>query len=322
MSSFQTVLTSLPQIGSLGVFWGLIEPVLTALKPMRLCEIGVAEGVLTARLLDWGQGCGCSYVGIDPTPGPEVTAWFSPGGTRSRTLLVDRSLTVLPTLERCDAYFLDGDHNYYTVRHELGWIARTSRSGQKSASAPVIFMHDVSWPWGRRDMYYLPSEVPADQRGASSESMGVVLGQDALVEGGLREPGRYAIALSPGGPRNGVLTAVEDFLARPDGKDWAAIFLPMAYGLAILYQPAHPSLSAGGRERLDALRSMAAMSAGFFEACEQSYLKLYLYGEHTQNMARILARDHQHECAAHQATLTAYNDLQRAHRDLLAKNRR
>lgn len=105
-------------------------------------------------------------------------------------------------------------------------------------------------------------------------------------------------------------------------SDWAAIFLPMAYGLAILYQPAHPSLSAGGRERLDALQSMVAMSAGFFEACEQSYLKLYLYGEHTQNMAQILARDHQHECAAHQATLTAYNDLQRAHRDLLAKNRR
>ena len=81
--------------------------------------------------------------------------------------------------------------------------------------------------------------VPAGARQSWSETLGVSFDGDDLVDGGLREPGRYAISVATaGGPRNGVLTAVEDFLAGPEGADWSAIILPVAYGLAILYQPA------------------------------------------------------------------------------------
>ncbi len=304
-------MTPFPKIGSMAVFWRLIEPVLTALRPARLCEIGVAKGAFSAQLLRWAQGAGCAYVGIDPAPDPEAAAWFSPA-TPGRTLCTGASLAVLPTLDRCDAYFLDGDHNYFTVSNELAWIAR--------GPGAVVFVHDVGWPWARRDMYYLPSAVPAEGRQPWSETLGVVLDQDALVDGGMREPGRYAIALGAGGPRNGVLTAVEDFLAGPDGASWAAAILPVAYGLAVLCRPAHPSLPAACRRQWELLQTMAAVGGGFLDDCEHNYLQLYLFGEHAHYRTAIAAQDLERESAAHRDTLSALHELRRAHADLLAHN--
>lgn len=302
-------------IGSLGVFWTLIEPILDALGPRRVCEVGVEAGAFTTRLIAWGRERGCGYVGIDPAPDAAVRAWFPPGEAGERQLWEETSLSALPGLGRCDAYFLDGDHNFHTVRGELDLIAGAARDdGDPAARGPVVFIHDVAWPWGRRDMYYLPGAVPAEARQPWSETLGVALGEDALIDGGLRDPGRYAIALKTGGPRNGVLTAVEDFLAAGAGAGWEAIILPVAYGLAVLHRPADPALPAGCRQRLGELRQMAAVGGPFLRECEANYLKLYLYGEHT---GHALHR----EGVAHFHTLSAYADLERAYAELLAHSR-
>lgn len=302
------------------IFWTLIEPILTAFPARRICEIGVAEGAFTARLLAWSREHGCAYVGVDPEmdaagPIPGVER------ARDREMRKDHSLAVLPTLDRCDAYFLDGDHNFFTVRHELTLIAAAAREVDARRPGPVVFVHDVGWPWGRRDMYYLPSAVPADARQTWSETLGVSLEGDDLIEGGLREPGRYAIAVSPGGPRNGVLTAVEDFLAGREGEEWSATILPVAYGLAILHRPADTLLTAACREKLQALQTAEATTAPLFQACEQNYLQLYLHGEYAQHLAATAAGDLQRERASHCATLAAYADLERAYGELLAHNR-
>ncbi len=315
----QTLSSPAVRIGSMEIFWTLIEPILATFPAKRICEIGVAEGVFTSRLLAWGRQHGCAYVGIDPKMNPAAAGPVS-GIERAGDceMLNDYSLAVLPALDRCDAYFLDGDHNFFTVRNELALISSAARGVGDSRPSPIVFVHDVGWPWGRRDMYYLPSVVPAGARQIWSETLGVSLERDELVDGGLREPGRYAISVSAGGPRNGVLTAVEDFLEGPEGKDWAAIILPIAYGLAILYQPAQPSLSAACRGRLEAVQKMAATGAGFFEVCEQNYLRLYLYSEYSEQLATIASQDLQREGAAHRATLAAYDDLHRAYGGLLA----
>lgn len=308
----QTLSSPAGRIGSMDIFWPLIEPILTAFPARKVCEIGLAKGAFTARLLAWGREHGCAYVGIDPELDSDAAERAGDG-----KVLKDHSLTVLPTLDRCDAYFLDGDHNFFTVRNELRLI--TGVDG--SRPTPVVFIHDVGWPWGRRDMYYLPSAVPAEARQTWSETLGVSLEGNELVDGGLREPGRYAIAVSAGGPRNGVLTAVEDFLAGPEGAKWSAIILPVAYGLAILHQPADALLPAACRSALQALQRTAATTAQFLQACEHNYLQLYLHDEYAQRLAAIAARDLQSEGAAHQATLAAYADLERAYGELLAHNR-
>lgn len=304
------------------IFWTLIEPILTAFPARRICEIGVAEGAFTARLLAWGREHGCAYVGVDPTM-DLTTAGPVSGAERARDceMRKDHSLAVLPTLDRCDAYFLDGDHNFFTVRNELTLIAAAAQGVDAGRPGPVVFVHDVGWPWGRRDMYYLPSVVPADARQTWSETLGVSLEGDDLIDGGLREPGRYAIAVSAGGARNGVLTAVEDFLAGPEGADWSAIILPVAYGLAILCRPGDALLTAACREALQALQKAAATTAPLFQACEQNYLQLYLHGEYAQHQAATAAGDLQRERDSHCATLAAYADLERAYGELLAHNR-
>ena len=287
---------------------------LDALQPRRICEIGVAAGALTDRLLGWADPHACVYVGIDPAPDAAVAARVTASGSAAEhQLLLQTSHASLPGLERCDAYFIDGDHNHFTVSGELKMIADAIRADDPQARGPVIFMHDVCWPWGRRDMYYLPTTVPTEVRQPWSETLGVSLHGDELIEGGLREPGRYAIAVRPGGPRNGVLTAVEDFLRGEDGVGWESIILPAAYGLAVLYRPADATLSTACRERLKDLRKMAATGGAFLQACEENFLRLYLYGEYHQHAAVT-------ESAAHHATLAAYENLQRGYDGLLAHN--
>ena len=299
------------RFGSLDAFWRLIEPVLTRLQPRRICEVGVEKGIFTRRLLAWGRANGCAYVGIDPAPDPAVVDQIQgpPERTADR-LLTAGSLEVLPELERCDVYFLDGDHNYHTVRRELELIQRTAAHCPEPAAAPIIFAHDVSWPFARRDMYHQPAAIPPEACHPYSEDLGVSLEGDELVEGGLRSPGQYAIAVRPGGPCNGVRTAVEDFLASEAGRGWQAILVPIAYGLAILYRPDDRALPAGCRDHLNDLHAAVEVTGKFFESCEANFLQLYLYSEHTKYHLDEQGRGRRLEQGAHYRTLEAYRTLE------------
>ena len=69
---------------------------------------------------------------------------------------------VLPTLPPADVALIDGDHNWFTVYHELKMLAATSR--EAGAPLPLLVLHDVAWPYGRRDLYYEPSRIPEEFR--------------------------------------------------------------------------------------------------------------------------------------------------------------
>ena len=58
-------------------------------------------------------------------------------------------------------------------------------------------------------MYYEPTNIPTYYRQPSRRA-GIALGKSALVAGGINEG--LLNAEHEGGPRNGVLTAIEDFL--------------------------------------------------------------------------------------------------------------
>lgn len=139
-----------------------------------------------------------------------------------------RSPAALAGLPAAGLYVLDGDHNYATARGELRAIL--DREGTDDS---IVVMHDVGWPWGRRDMYYEPSALAPDDVHPHSFTRGVVLDGSLAAEGrGFRSEGHYAIALHEGGPRNGVLTAIEDALA--EHGDVALMTTPLVFGLAVL----------------------------------------------------------------------------------------
>jgi hypothetical protein len=312
----------LNDIGSLSAFWEIIEPILELLSARRLCEVGVDEGKFAQLLLAWSRTHDAVYYGVDPAPAPAFRMSFEkteldPAAVGRSALITNPSLEVLPTLEPCDAYFLDGDHNYYTVRSELELIEKTARRDSADAR-PIIFLHDVGWPWRRRDMYYASSTVPVDARHPSSDQLGVLLGRDELVDGGMRAPGLYSIALHAGGPKNGVLTAVEDFLSSPVGHGWTSIIVPAAYGLGILYQPSAANIPAACREHLRSLGAAVALLEKFLRTYETNHQTLFLWSEQTSVAYRKLEEAHQGLLAHSNALEEDYRKLEEAYQGLLA----
>lgn len=293
------------RVGSLDAFWPLVEPLLAGLHPRRLCEIGVDEGIFTRRLLAWGREHGCTYVGIDPAPNPSAAGLINPPGR----LVPGQSVDVLPTLEACEAYFIDGDHNYHTVRRELDLIARA-----RPAAGPLVFAHDVGWPWARRDMYHAPDALPPEARHLSSNDLGVSLDGDELVPGGLCSPGRYVIAQHAGGERNGVLTAVEDFLRDGAAEGWRGLIVPMAYGLAVLYRP--DTVPEQCRSVLEGLEAACRVLGPFLESCEANFLSLYLYAEAAKSQLAYWTGDGQPGQAAHERSQRDYQELQTVYGEL------
>jgi hypothetical protein len=204
-----------------------IRPAILKRHYPTIIEIGVHQGGHTRLLLNAGLLRFGRVIGIDPHPqrGIANVLRFHPCGR----LIRDLSLNALPSLivqdVKADIVIVDGDHNYYTVYHELLLIAQLLKPDG------VVFLHDVSWPYGRRDMYYDPLRIPAEHRHPYRYA-GLVRGQSTLADSGAFNS-HLANALHEGGPKNGVLTAIEDFLeASPE--EWHLTVRNVDYGLGVL----------------------------------------------------------------------------------------
>ena len=125
-----------------------------------------------------------------------------------------------------DVVILDGDHNYFTLSNELRLIAERSAGG----ALPLLMFHDVLWPHARRDSYYAPDRIPEGERQPLAENTGLVPGNAGTDETGL--PFEWA-AEREGGERNGVLTAIEDFMEREEGL--RLVRVPAFFGFGVLW---------------------------------------------------------------------------------------
>ena len=211
---------------------------LTIAGAHEIAEIGADLGGMSSKLADQVAGVGGRLTSIDPEPADAFVRWVA----RSRNVrhISKPSLEAMPGLADIDAWVIDGDHNYYTVRNEL---AIADSLGQRDGKPLLAILHDVSWPCARRDMYYAPKRIPAEWRHPYSYDGGVTLDDVELVSGtGFHGRGYFAFAKHSGGPRNGVLTAVEDFVAdlRTDGRDVAFALIPAVLGLGIVFDASAP----------------------------------------------------------------------------------
>jgi hypothetical protein len=198
-----------------------------------IAEIGAEFGGMSQRLADHCAAAGGSLTSIDPAPRAEFVAWAA--GCPHVRHLAAPSLGAMPGLTGIDAWMIDGDHNYYTVFNELRLADEASRRDGKPLLA---VLHDVAWPCARRDMYYAPETIPAEHRHPYSFEGGVTLGNDGVLPGrGMRGMGNFAWALRAGGPRNGVLTAIEDFIAEAQSDERLLLYaeIPAVFGLGVLF---------------------------------------------------------------------------------------
>jgi hypothetical protein len=176
----------------------------------------------------WADENGAHFVAIEPFPIAEVRDLDA--RSESFELVEGRSPAALEGLEPAGAYLVDGDHNHWTVLHELRAIY--------AGGEPLTILHDVGWPCARRDQYYSVEALPAEAVLPHTYTKGRVPGESELADRAFGGAGEFAVALEEGGPRNGVLTAVEDFLAEHGGLAYAHV--PAVFGLGVIYPEAAP----------------------------------------------------------------------------------
>jgi hypothetical protein len=229
-------------------FWEtLVRPLLDARQPRTLLEIGSFEGENTALLLTYCQDHGATLHAIDPLPRFDADEWAADAGGHF-VFHRAKSLEVLRDLPVADVVLIDGDHNWYTVYHELRQIAEATDAAGKPF--PITLFHDIAWPYARRDLYYEPNDIPPEFR-QPYERKGILPGRSRLHKYGVNQ--ELANATHEGGPRNGVLTAVEDFMAEA-AAPMRLILIDGYHGLGILYPASlvdHAPDAAAHLERLE-----------------------------------------------------------------------
>jgi hypothetical protein len=214
---------------SLATLAELMIPCLDAAKPQSVLEVGAYAGDLTRLLVDWASGSGARIWAIDPAPKARLVELAEEHPTLE--LVRATSHDALRRIPLPDAAIIDGDHNYYTVREELRLIADKAQGDP----LPLLLFHDVSWPHARRDNYYTPELIPEEHRQPMVKSPGLFPGEPGVRPGGL--PYHWAAARE-GGPRNGVLTAVEDFVEQR--QDLRLAVVPAFFGFGAVWPQGVP----------------------------------------------------------------------------------
>jgi len=201
----------------------IIKPFILENGYKHICEIGARKGGNTDGLLKIPE---INVSVIDPCLDADLCAKYK-DIDRVR-VFKGRSLEVLRGMRRkFDCILIDGDHNWYTVYNELEII----RERELLESGGAIFLHDVGWPWGRRDMYYSPENIPGKYRQPYAKK-GIVRGMSGLSETStvLRHVNK---AVREGGSRNGVLTAIEDFM-RKNKRGYMFFVFGIGHGLGVI----------------------------------------------------------------------------------------
>ncbi|MFC0271919.1 class I SAM-dependent methyltransferase [Metabacillus herbersteinensis] len=188
-------------------FQSIIKPIFELENIKRIVEIGADEGKNTLQILEYCSQIEGALTSIDPSPRFDKQALKLIYG-QYLEVINDLSLISLQHLKHYDCVLIDGDHNWYTVFNELNEIEKYALHSKKM---PIVFLHDTEWPYGRRDMYYLPDTIPSEFRKEFAKK-GILQGQSPLSDQPEAINSGINNALYEGGSQNGVLTAVEDFL--------------------------------------------------------------------------------------------------------------
>lgn len=168
---------------------------LDAVQARSVAEVGAFMGELTRLLMLWADTVSGTVVAIDPSPHRDLEQLERE--RRDLQLIRETSHEALAHIPLTDAIILDGDHNYYTLSEELRIIWR--RAGEERRLLPLVLLHDVTWPHGLRDDYYVPERIPAEHRQPIAPDRSVYPDEEGTQYSGL--PYRYPAANEGGAPQ-------------------------------------------------------------------------------------------------------------------------
>ncbi len=211
-------------------FWdSLIAPYVAASRPRSTLLAGGGDGVLVSRLIEATAAWKGTVHLADPSPSFDVAALRQQAGDR---IIVHRARgrDVIGLLPVPDLLLLDTDPNWYTTHGMLQ--AAANQAAALNGCFPVTLLSNTGWPHGRRDGYADPNAIPEPLR-LPHQRAGLRLGERSLCAGRGLFADRFH-ATTENEPRNGVMTALEDFLAGQAGRIGVAS-LPFLHGISLVH---------------------------------------------------------------------------------------
>jgi hypothetical protein len=155
-------------------FWEwAVKPMLRHINATQVLEIGASLGHNTEKLMRSFPSAKITV--IDPCLDTDLVSAFA--AESNVHIRKGKSLDVLPSVSATyDTILIDGDHNFHTVYNELKLIA------ERNLLAPhgVIFLHDIGEPYGAKDLFYNPADIP-DSAKAPGAPQGVRTAIDAFM---------------------------------------------------------------------------------------------------------------------------------------------
>ena len=134
------------------------------------------------------------------------------------SFIKENPLNALPTLNNYDAIFLDDDPNWFTTYNELKIIKNSNDE------FPLVFICNNIFPHKRRDTYSNPDCIPDEFKNDYSKTL-------TYDEINIYDNTYHAI--EENNSKNGVLTAIEDFL--DENKSINMMNIKLINGITILY---------------------------------------------------------------------------------------
>ena len=107
-------------IHSLAEFSDLVLEALRLADAREIVEIGSEYGGMSPFLAEHCRGRAGHLTAIDPAPKHEFMEWLKINPDVRH--LAKTSLEAFADVAAADAWVVDGDHNWYTVYNELGYI--------------------------------------------------------------------------------------------------------------------------------------------------------------------------------------------------------
>ena len=205
-------------------FFPLLKGLIDSVRPRIICEIGSDQGMTSDLLCQYCRENGVQLHVVDPALNENRES------DTTVTYFQEMSIPYLQKAEPADIYFIDGDHNHYTVLNEL----RLIRDKNNENSPKLLFLHDVGWPCGYMDMYYDETSIEQKYRKKTISGLNVSVFHSPYAT---RKQGlpidEVSVAIEDGGKENGVLAAVENFLE--ESPEWMYCSIPSIYGLGVLW---------------------------------------------------------------------------------------
>ena len=184
----------------------ILPIILNKFKVNNVIISGVSDEAYVNKVLEYCNTKHVSYTVIDSKD------------TFEKDYIRDYTLNVLPDLSNYDAIFLNDDPNWYTVYNELKIINENNRE------FPLVFICHNVFPHKRRDSYIDPYIIPENFRNKFSNKF--YYSDIPIVDD-------FYHAVQENTPKNGVLTAIEDFLA--ENESIGVMDIKLVNGITILY---------------------------------------------------------------------------------------